>query len=461
MRLAILVLFLLAPAARFPARAGPPAVSAEEYRERRGRALDGLKEKDDRRRAVLLLRAPRPDRFAGDVDYLYRPENDLYYLTGLAEPGITLLLASEDVEGLGRELLFLERADPALRLWVGQRLDAERAAQVSGLPRAAILDPGEVRTRLRLALGAGSGRRGHGSERGPRPRLFFEGPPFAGGEPPSEPYGFLLAALGSAAFHLELERPGRLLHPMRQVKSPAELALLQKAIDATCKAHRKVLRAARPGMYEYELRAVIEGTFIAEGCSGWAFPSIIGSGPNSCILHYQAYDRRTKPGDLVVIDIGAEYSFYAADVSRTIPISGRFTSRQREIYEIVLEAQKAAIALVRPGLPWGEVNATARRKVAEGLERLGMIASESEVRKYLPHGVSHGLGLDVHDPMPIAELRPGMVITVEPGIYIPEEELGVRIEDDVLVTADGHEVLSKDAPKEVEEIERWMSQQRF
>jgi Xaa-Pro aminopeptidase len=182
----------------------------------------------------------------------------------------------------------------------------------------------------------------------------------------------------------------------------------------------------------------------------------VGSGPNTCILHYDRYDRRIAEGDLVLMDIGAEYGYYAADVTRTVPVTGRFTERQRRVYQIVYEAQEAAFKIIRPGLPFGDVNRRAQEVVAEGLIGLGIIKEKSEVGKYFPHGASHGLGLDVHDPLATSTLRAGMVITVEPGIYLPEESLGVRIEDDVLVTEDGCEVLSASAPRSADEVERWM-----
>ena len=240
------------------------------------------------------------------------------------------------------------------------------------------------------------------------------------------------------------------------LKSPGELALLRRAIAITCDAHRRAMRELRSGAYEYQVAALIEYEFRNRGASGWAFPSIVGSGPNSCILHYDRYDRRMADGDLLVMDIGAEYGYYAADVTRTVPVSGRFSERQRRIYQIVYQAQEAAFKIIRPGLPFRDVNRRAQEAVADGLIGLGLIREKSEVGKYLPHGTSHGLGLDVHDEIATPVLRPGMVITVEPGIYLPEEALGVRIEDDVLVTEDGCEVLSGSLPRSADEVERWM-----
>jgi Xaa-Pro aminopeptidase len=214
-------------------------------------------------------------------------------------------------------------------------------------------------------------------------------------------------------------------------------------------------------MYEYEIRAIVEGTFLREGAGGWSFPPIVASGPNSCILHYGGYTRRLEAGDLIVLDIGAERGFYAADVTRTFPAGGRFTPRQRQVYEAVLAAQETAIRAIKPGVPFAEINAVARREITASLKRLEVIRDEAEVGKYFPHGASHGVGLDVHDPMPADVLAAGMVITVEPGIYLKEEGLGVRIEDDVLVTENGARVLSAGAPRTVAEIESLMAEAEF
>jgi Xaa-Pro aminopeptidase len=199
-------------------------------------------------------------------------------------------------------------------------------------------------------------------------------------------------------------------------------------------------------MYEYELQNIIESVFFAQGAERTSFASIIGSGPNSVIIHYSDNTRKIDPGDLVVMDVGAEYLEYAGDVTRTIPVSGRFTPRQREIYEIVLEAQSRAIAACQPGARLNDVEAAARNYI-----------KNKGYDQYFTHSTSHSLGLDVHDPWYLYGRNiPGVIITVEPGIYIPEENLGVRIEDDVLITASGPVVLSAGVPKKIEDIERLM-----
>jgi Xaa-Pro aminopeptidase len=433
----------------------PPATPVAEYAQRRARVLEELG-RPSGKPGLLLLKAPAPAHFAGDVEYPYRPDNDLFYLTGMDQEGACLLLSAAEIEGVGREALFLPAPSPLQGLWITRRYTPQQASALCGIPEKSILASEKLPAVLGKAVPPGSfHRQGPG---GPEPpRIYFDGRGRSRpGEPLPDGYQFLLSQLGSSAFHLDLKPARQIIAPLRQVKSPREIALLDRAIQITADAHRSAMRAARPGMFEYQLAALIEFEFRARGAAGWAFPSIIGSGPNSCILHYDRYDRQLASGDLVVMDIGAEYGFYAADVTRTIPVSGRFTERQRRVYQIVYEAQEAAFRIIRPGIPFSDVHKTSSEVVAAGLIGLGLIQDRSQVGKYFPHGTSHGLGLDVHDPMPLATLSEGMVITVEPGIYLPEESLGIRIEDDVLVTETGCRVLSVGAPRSADELERWM-----
>jgi Xaa-Pro aminopeptidase len=253
---------------------------------------------------------------------------------------------------------------------------------------------------------------------------------------------------------------------LREVKTEEELRFLQRAIDITAAAQREAFRSIEPGLREYEIEAVIEYVFHREGAEYPGFPSIVGSGENSIILHYESNRRRMEEGDVVVMDLGAEYRGYSADITRTVPVSGRFTEDQRRIYGAVLEAQEAAIDAAIPGATMQDLNAAASAVLAEHLLALGIIEQPAALRRFFPHGVSHYLGLDVHDAGTYGPLRPGTVITVEPGIYIaPADDvdprwwnIGVRIEDDVLVTEDGPRVLSGAAPKTVEAIEALMSE---
>jgi Xaa-Pro aminopeptidase len=222
--------------------------------------------------------------------------------------------------------------------------------------------------------------------------------------------------------------------------------LIEEAVAITGLALRKAIARIEPGLYEYQVQALIEGTFRWQGAEGLAFGSIVGTGLNSTTLHHRAGRDRIEPGDLVLMDVGCRYRGYCADLTRTVPASGNFTDRQRQVYETVLAARAAALAEVRPGGTLEAVDAAARRT----LRRAGL-------GEHVRHGIGHWLGLAVHDPGGGSRLQPGMVLTIEPGVYLEEEGFGIRIEDDVVVTEDGHRVLSADLPRTVEEIERLMA----
>lgn len=249
------------------------------------------------------------------------------------------------------------------------------------------------------------------------------------------------------------------LDAMRQVKSPGELTLMQKAIDLSIDAHLDAMRQMRPGLFEYQVAARMEEIHEWGGCEREAYAPIVGAGFDSTVLHYSKLDGEIKDGDVVVIDVGGEYGGYAADITRTLPANGKFTPRQREIYDIVLGAQNAAIDAIKPGaLLYGGDNSL-QALAANYINTHGQDKEGRTLGRYFIHGVSHHLGLDVHDPGDRARpLEPGMVVTVEPGIYIPEENLGVRIEDDILVTSDGHQILTARLPRDADQIEKIMAE---
>jgi Xaa-Pro aminopeptidase len=242
----------------------------------------------------------------------------------------------------------------------------------------------------------------------------------------------------------------------RMIKSPGEIAFIQKATEATIAAHRAAWKRARPGVGEYQVAASMLGAMFELGCERPAYAPIVGSGFHSTVLHYAENSHRMDTGQVLLMDVGGEYSMYATDITRTIPVNGRFTPRQRELYQVVLGAQKAALAAVKPGAMLG-------RNAPDGLYRIaydyinthGKDKEGNPLGKYFIHGLGHHVGLEVHDPMtPEAPLAPGMVITIEPGIYIPEEQIGIRIEDMVLITENGAKILSSALPREIDEIER-------
>jgi len=257
-----------------------------------------------------------------------------------------------------------------------------------------------------------------------------------------------------AVFHGEVDA-AQAIARLRVVKSPAEIALITTATDATIAAHLAGWKRTRPGAWEFEIAAVMTNSYFERGCERSAYPPIIGSGPNSVILHYAANHRRLEAGEMVVADVGAECSDYATDVTRTVPAGGKFTARQRELYEIVLGAQKAAIAAIKPGMRLRADGPSLHQIAYDYINTHGKDSHGEPLGKYFVHGLGHYVGLDVHDPGdPEAPLKAGTIVTIEPGVYIPEENIGIRIEDIVLVTADGSRVLSAALPREIADIEK-------
>jgi Xaa-Pro aminopeptidase len=249
----------------------------------------------------------------------------------------------------------------------------------------------------------------------------------------------------------EISDAGPVIAHLRVKKSEAEIAAIEHTTNVTIEAQRAAWKRIHPGIFEYQAVATFTAALLEAGCEGYSYAPIFGSGPNSTVLHYSADSRRMDAGEVMVIDAAAECGAYASDVTRTVPVNGKFTPRQREIYDIVLGAQKAVIAAIKPGVLMADLTKIAR----DYINSHGKDLHGNSLGKYLPHGVSHQVGLDVHDPgVTPSTLASGMVITVEPGIYLPEENIGVRIEDVVLVTGDGSRVLSAALPREPDEVEK-------
>jgi len=406
----------------------------EEARERRMAYLQRVKE------GVTLLF----NRRHHDLNE-YVPDKNFFYLTGCTEPGaVLLMIPGEDGPG---ETLFLARRDPKQERWTGVRMaPGPETARRLGLQEVLSLDelPDALARRV-----PPKGKVYANLPRGPHRQATDKCCP--------EPWVRLRRWLPDA----EVLDSGPEVAFLRMKKSQWEIEKIRRAVEITIAGHRHALPAIGPGRSEYEVEAAIEYQFRSRGATRPAFPSIVGSGPNSTVLHYAENNRRMSSGDLVVIDVGAEFDGYSADLTRTYPVSGRFTRRQKEIYNVVLAAQKAALEQVRPGATFdrdGSIYQAAFQTIdSRGRDRQGR-----RLGRYFIHGTGHHLGLEVHDPVSDRSrpLEPGMVITIEPGIYIPEENLGVRIEDDVLVTRDGYRILSRGLPREAEEIERMMRESR-
>lgn len=386
---------------------------------------------------VAVIRSSEQRSIEGDYpqDSDYRENNDFFYLTGLETPSSWLVLVARDTLA-PQVYLYLPARDSIAERWTGERLGpGPEAAALTGIEETRSADLAERQIR-----GFVRGRSVQGGA------LYL----ILGKEAVSDTF-FQQLALGTGAGVTDL-RP--LLGDMRLVKDADEMRRLRMAAEITAKGHLAAMRAAHPGAWEYELEGDAEGTFRRLGAERLAYPSIVGTGINSTTLHYDRSRSQLQVGELVVMDMGAEYGFYAADVTRTIPASGRFSPRQLQIYNLVLATQQAALDSIKPGITLGRLGQIAREYMKE---HSGDLCAPDTCDRYFVHGLGHWLGMDVHDVGSYrTPLAPNMVFTVEPGIYIPEEKLGVRIEDDVVVTATGYELLSGGAPRTAVDVEKAM-----
>ncbi len=371
-------------------------------------------------RGTVLIPAAHERNIEQDYvqDNDFRQDNTFYYFTELETQDAWLLMTARGPDSL-ETVLFLPPRTPSQERWTGLRLGPDSmAVRLSGIAKVLPVDSLEARLR-------------------------------GGPEPLYTPH----VQRGT-----DVVRPNDLkpiVDEMRAVKDADEIARLRRAVDISVAGHIAAMRAARPGMYEYELEAALEDGFRRNGADRVGYPSIVGSGPNTTTLHYDVNRRKTENGDLVVIDAAAEWGQYTADVTRTFPVNGMFTPRQKAIYDLVLGAQQAAFDAVRPGVTMRQLDDVARRYMREHSGNLcGQLTCDDH--EFFNHGLGHPIGMDVHDVGISRPLEPGMVITLEPGIYIQAEQLGVRIEDDVLVTAKGGEWLSAGAPRTTDAIERVM-----
>ncbi len=427
-------------------------LSATFFAENRERLRDTLPDSS----VVALFSAPLKTR-SNDIHFPYHQDPDFYYFTGIKKENAMLLLFKEPIrieDKWYREILFIEDKDPKKEMWTGKMLGAEEAAEISGV--------GAVWSNTQFKpLQLDWDKLKH---------VFANRHLFVEGDDLTHP-GDLMSLINH--FYNKCERAGRpvlvnegedLFAFLRQQKSLEELRMIQRAVDITCEAHNNVMRSIQPGMTENQLQAIIEYTFRFNGADGPAFPSIVASGDNGAILHYTDNSGVLIPGDLVVMDIGAQYEQYAADITRTIPVNGVFSDEQRQVYQLVLDAHTVAIRYARPGYKFWTPHEEALRMIGKGLIKLGIIKEWSEIGDYFMHGTSHYLGLDVHDAGIYSALKPGDVITVEPGIYIPEGSpcdekwwgIFVRIEDDILITEDEAMILSNSSPRSIDAIEAMM-----
>ncbi len=490
---ALPLVLVLATASAAPVLAqDPPSIPAEEYAARRARVMEAIGAD-----AVLLLASPPPANRNGGVDWPFRQDDDLLYLTGVAEPETTLVLIPAEDEY--REVLFARERDPLAEVWTGPIPEHAELGAASGI--AEVHPAGGALGLLEAALG--------GSSWGESDLYRYYRPPLSpelraavlageaevwldlgggglGGEVPT-PAGHLAERIRRSWPQVQVRDAAPLLASMREVKSPAEVALIQRAVDVTAEAIRAGMRRALTAERENQVQATVEFTFRDLGACCWGFPSIVAAGANTTVLHYEGGEAPLVRDGLVLLDVGAEVAGYTADVTRTFPADGTFSPEQRAVYQAVLDAWQALLPRIRPGIAYRELHLQALDLLGAELLELGLVTENDprQTEMYFLHGLGHPLGLQVHDAFDRTRvLEPGMVWSLEPGLYVRPEDveasdafkalgeeerarvwaaveryagIGVRIEDDVLVTGGAPRVLSDGAPRTVEDVERFMA----
>ena len=409
------------------------------YKERREKVYSQMDEK-----SILLLYSGEAQHISADSYQHFEANRQFFYLTGIRRENMALL-----VEKCGEKLeetLFIEPIDPSVERWVGKKMTEEEAKEISGVEKVAMID--SLDSTLDRIM----------TRKLPR-KVYFDTYRHQKNDLPD--YNLVKAQ------EFAKDYPGTAvdnIYPvvaaLRMVKDADEVEVTKEAVKVTEEALNHVLKTLKPGMMEYQVQAEFEYKVKSLGADSVAFPTIAGSGINGTMLHYETNHDMCKDDTLILLDLGARVKGYNADITRTYPVSGKFTERQKQFYNIVLKANRAVAELAKPGVTLKELNDHCKSVLAAGLIELGLIEKEEEVGKYYMHGVAHHLGIDVHDvTVPEKDkLEPGMIITDEPGLYIDEEEIGIRVEDDLLITEEGCVVLSEGIVRTVEEIEAKMKE---
>lgn len=415
--------------------------------------------------SVAVVFAYPTRNFSNDVDYNYHQNPDMYYFSGYKEPHSLLLVFKEEQTAANgekfNEVIFVQKRNAQAEQWTGRRLGVEGAKEKLGFKMAF---NGEEFKNFAVDFSKFD-------------KIVFDRLPedvSNNARDKADLYDLIQQFKEKAGITPETAKDKRYDHSgymkitgaLREIKTPEELVLLRKAVEISCQGQNEVMKAIRPDMSEMEIQGLHEFVHKKYGAEGVGYGSIVGAGENGCVLHYTE-NTRTKVGNrMVLMDVGAEYHGYSADVTRTIPAGGKFSNEDKIIYQLVYDAQEAAFKTLKDGSTWGDANKAANDVIADGLLKLGIIKDKKEVRKYYPHGLGHHIGLDVHDRSNYGPLKKDMVITIEPGIYIPEGSdcdkkwwgIAVRIEDDALITQDGYELLSHFAPRSVADIEKMIAQ---
>jgi len=465
------------------APAAPRFTDAERQAElARRRAALAAKMADN---SVMVLFSAQPRLYTNDVNYVYRQENNLYYLTGLKQNNATLVIAK--TVGAISETLFIPKRNPLRETWEGKMYSRDDVTRLSGI--RTIVDATEQDSMLTALKGRSAFNSKDGAVSvGAFSTIYLLLPQDSPNRPDEIGHREYRAErdFSQSLKDYKIENAQPIFAGLRLIKSPYELKVLQHAIDITTEAQMRSMATVGRMNWEYELQAEVEYTFRRRNADFWGYPSIVGCGPSGTTLHYVESQAPVKKGELVLMDVGAEYRHYTADVTRTFPVNGKFSKEQAEIYQIVYDAQEAVAKATRPGVRFDELQKIARDKISEGLLRVGLITDKhsQQSRIWFMHGLGHWLGMNVHDVGDyMAPLRAGMVFTNEPGIYIREDALdnlpntpamqafkekvrpvfekykniGVRIEDDMLVTDSGVVWMTKDLPRSIADIQAFMS----
>ena len=399
--------------------------------------------------SLTVLFAGEPIHLSADEYYPFQVNKNFYYLTGLKREKFVLVLQKGNNKT--RTLLFIEKEDPYMALWVGERMKREEASRISGIEEDCIFYLESFKNMLHQMI---SGGRGNSFSRPQKIYFDLEKESYDSFYSQTD---FFVKDFSEKYPYLKIDNAYSIISNLRMIKNDEEIKELKKAIDITDKGIRALMMNAHPNMTEYELESYFDQVLKFHNTSA-SFKTIAASGVNATVLHYSTNDTKIDDESLILFDLGALSNMYSADITRTFPINGKFTERQKQIYEIVLKCNKESIKFIKPGITWKEYNEFGEKILAEGLMEIGLIKEPKELRKYYYHSLGHSLGLDTHDVGEyVLPFRPGMVLTCEPGLYIKEEGIGIRIEDDVLVTEDGSINLSSQIIKEIDDIEQFFT----
>jgi len=412
--------------------------------------------------SVMVVFAAPLRTFSNDVEYLYHQNPDLYYFTGYKEPHAVLFLFKESQKASDgsayNELFFVQKKDARSEQWTGRRLGVQGVKEKLGLQT---VFTGDEFKNYPIDLNGFS-------------KIITDNFPedLKKGRADGDLYNLIQQVKAKAGIKeeknekLDVRSFRQITAQLREVKTPEEMYLLRKAVEISCMGHNEVMKTLRPDMSELEIQGLQEFVHKKYGSEEVGYGSIVGAGENGCILHYMENNKTKIGNNLLLMDVGASYHGYTADVTRTIPARGKFSPEERQIYQLVYDAQEAAFKTLKDGAKWADASKAAHDVITEGLVKLGVAKTKEEAAKYYPHGLGHHIGLDVHDKSLYGPMKKDMVITIEPGIYIPANSncdkkwwgIAVRIEDDALITENGYELLSAFSPRSIDDIEKMMAE---